>query len=1268
MNNKRYKFIKPIHLAFQIIFISTHIAIDTHSYPCKHMVSVGSTYKLSCSYFNQDNSETAHNLVFRRNGTMLSPLHYQIINENTVEYVWDNIPRVSADIECSFHVQDTDTYKGIFIKSVVAEYPPMKVTSFKCVSHDFQYLICWYEKPEQYCTSTRFLPENCQQVPYGSPNSCRLSQPAYDPVNQNIYQFTVLSKNHLGEISQNFSINHLDNVIPGKPNVSLSTIKPNSVILRLTKHDRLYMEKGLMYEIKVWETSFPSSTITLDTTDIDPFPIQQTFTVANLDAYRSYTIEVKAKSMVTENISEMWSQPTNINFDTPPKPPDYPPKVDAGGFYVDLEGKIHIFWEMLPENRHNGENFRYKISLEGLDENHIRNKIRQVRDTFTTSYDIPTDDYKFTIWSANDNGSSPGASLTISKNAYPAPRKVRNVYHGKFYQLSWKIPRGGGTVQNYTVFSCIRDKRINQANTCSRDFKFVHVSNTTNSMTFTAGDHFAVSANYLNGSSGMIWAECVAPVTSDIGTITYPLLSVVNSTAIHIEWVITCIQKSLVQGYKIKYCTEMEDICATKIVDDELDEAYLTNLTPNTEYKVQISMVSESQSGVYSEMKKCKTLEEAPSPPRNLLVCNVTKDMVSLQWEKPELLNGILRYYKVWYNNKSIELTNEDYLTAELVKFNLENLESFQTYELSVVAGTVANSKPSNKVHVQTAVSDPEVISIISLETLDADQFNIKWTSGPENEFIMKAYEIEIRNYMQNEIKRSLVVGGFNYIVEGMKCTSNSTTYQMSVRPINVIRENQIQGCVVTYKTVLAIENWDNYTNGRNYQNALHLKEEISSFSKDNHTFIRLIYGPWSVPLLYECNKTAATSVTHAIVIPAVLLLIIITAALLYYIRRRYKTAKSIGIVLPPGLSDDESKTSQGGKYDETDYSTDEAEEANFIEARSLIDENMDEGYCTSQRDSLSSSTDEKESFGKNAKISYLFEPKSERDGKIFTLNANGYVLQHPIPEEDETLFSDYRNELYPPNCNSDLFTFTENGYVKNNNLVKGKDEILYLPANDNNFLTGSNPPNKFKPHSTRNYWNKNKMPKFSNDHSNSNVERAVQSFILNDNGYVLPSSIPAAVDFSKNDEKREQISAKHLDPLVFSENGYVKQSAFMPVATQRGTFKMSDGNRKSDPFSATDSIHPKVLDLVFRSRPEKFTTMVQINDENDSQQPELSAERIPHSRVIDSSGYLVNTNAVKAFHPGLKSTDLNSLPNQCTVSTPEIRQPSPSLMPTIPR
>lgn len=54
----------------------------------------------------------------------------------------------------------------------------------------------------------------------------------------------------------------------------------------------------------------------------------------------------------------------------------------------------------------------------------------------------------------------------------------------------------------------------------------------------------------------------------------------------------------------------MEDICATKIIDDELEEAYLTNLTPNTEYEVQISMVSESQSGDYSEMKKCKTLEE----------------------------------------------------------------------------------------------------------------------------------------------------------------------------------------------------------------------------------------------------------------------------------------------------------------------------------------------------------------------------------------------------------------------------------------------------------------------------------------------------------------------------------------------------------------------------------------------------------------------------------------------------------------------------------
>lgn len=40
-------------------------------------------------------------------------------------------------------------------------------------------------------------------------------------------------------------------------------------------------------------------------------------------------------------------------------------------------------------------------------------------------------------------------------------------------------------------------------------------------------------------------------------------------------------------------------------------------------------------------------------------------------------------------------------------------------------------------------------------------------------------------------------------------------------------------------------------------------------------------------------------------------------------------------------------------------------------------------------------------------------------------------------------------------------------------NLVKGKDEILYLPANDNDFLAHSNPPNKFKPHSARNYWNK---------------------------------------------------------------------------------------------------------------------------------------------------------------------------------------------------
>lgn len=52
------------------------------------------------------------------------------------------------------------------------------------------------------------------------------------------------------------------------------------------------------------------------------------------------------------------------------------------------------------------------------------------------------------------------------------------------------------------------------------------------------------------------------------------------------------------------------------------------------------------------------TLEDAPTPPRNLEVVHRFDRNVTIRWDQPLETNGYLRKYKVTFNDRTIELNN----------------------------------------------------------------------------------------------------------------------------------------------------------------------------------------------------------------------------------------------------------------------------------------------------------------------------------------------------------------------------------------------------------------------------------------------------------------------------------------------------------------------------------------------------------------------------------------------------------------------------------
>ncbi|XP_053948959.1 cytokine receptor-like isoform X2 [Anastrepha ludens] len=750
-----------------------------------------------------------------------TPTNIVIINETTIVYTLQNAIEQYTTYTCKsgqYAIASTDVIVGT---------KPTKVTDFSCQAFDFIYMTCAFTIPPNMVPTTYNLKYVTQNANYilnciklvkeGDRATCNftLDDGSYKP-NFEYYNFRLLSNNTLGSLNQNFTINHKEIVKPAISDFNAGKISIHSCVLTWEmeryssyKLNRLQMEVHLHsphYENWKTYTCNKCNNHSIFHLPIDDLPY----------AYYRYNVSLRIKMRMP---AATWSDPYSVVFQTLPSAPEVPPAVDESSFYLNAT-HLRLFWHPTPEYHRNGSNFHYIVRQTKENGVVIHQPPRHIHvSTVAFSWNSAYS-YEFQIWNSNEMG----VSLNSSRIRVPSlprnydnrtPLGIRNVYHAlqQAYTLLWNAPEDSANVESYTVFWC-KPKSV-ASNECHNIIGFKRLNKEARNFTIQQSQPLvlAVAANYADFFTGMHWAKCTADVSNDLEKLE-PEIVEKNAYSIVVRWSSERVCASLIKGYTLTYCrvksaTKFKCLDTKVIINvDKSDNKHeITNLEPDTAYKMGMYMYSDVQSGPVSDALTFQTQEAAPTPPRNLTYGGITSQSVSLEWISPHKANGKIRYYVIVYNREShiIKCSNtigsncfesskkSGRYGSEHIFYTLANLSSFTNYTICVKAFTVAESLPSNCLHVQTLIGVPSSPSNTKFD--DSADIVIHWQPPEVPSGRVDYYEVIVETKLRERVESrhiSRIKNSMKCTIRKPSCYNNDFKYTIGVRGVNVAFVNEI--------------------------------------------------------------------------------------------------------------------------------------------------------------------------------------------------------------------------------------------------------------------------------------------------------------------------------------------------------------------------------------------------------------------------------------------------------------------------------------------
>ncbi|XP_013108583.2 cytokine receptor [Stomoxys calcitrans] len=892
--------------------------------------AIGDSFNITCRMnpkaFPRLNSS---NLYFVNGGTNkdLPPENIVIANSSAIVYMVKNATEQQTKYHCKcgqYVIMETKVFVGT---------PPKPCTNFTCSSYDFDHMICNFTKPSNTILTTYNVSYYIEMPNYIFLPQCNYAERTLVVCNislkdryQEFYHFKIESHNALVKagdkpLIQKFDINNFEIMIPSKPgeNVRVDSVTVDGIRLAWQMPNwEKYRAKGLQWEVLVQPEN---GTIITEMEPPSRDHNEMRLRLTGLPyAYWRYQLRLRVR---VRHPKAQWSEQMLFDFRTAARRPQRPPLMETGGFYINsAETSVTIYWEELKPYEYNGENFGYVIRSVRRDGIPIDLKPSIMDINLATFPWHNFYQYEFEIASSNHMGESFESSrLTI----YPfnklnpkhyTPREINNAYHGnnRTYTLTWARPTNRIGLKSFTVFWCY-PKRA-KTNECKESMHFQQVP--ANQLNFTIKEqnphvektlNLAISANYETFNSGLHWTACTMDVDSELVK-TDPELTP-NVTAIKVQWRVERVCPSILLGFNLTYCEVADGVPAdnatcldepqSKILRKH-DKGYVIyDLKPYTMYKVTMYMFSRKKIGKTSDPQLMRTLEGAPSPPRNLKVFNVTRDSALVRWQEPSQRNGRIHKYIIMLNNEKFEVN------ASTLEFPLTNLESFTSYKVYVLAQTVQISDTSNDVHFTTDIGYPSLPGHAS----NSNNVSIvQWTKPAKPNGRLEFYEVTVVQMRSDSVvrqKKSIIMGGeTSCFFQSPTCIGTEYQTKVEVKAVNaaLLKLEVPEQSMWQYSTEHYYDDIDYYLDDSDDLSCVgdrRTAENVEEIKRYFDSKQYLLYkSEAQTSAIYSCSITPLGKITTIALV--VITMSVSMMAALYMARKKYNKMANINCTLPAGL------------------------------------------------------------------------------------------------------------------------------------------------------------------------------------------------------------------------------------------------------------------------------------------------------------------------------------------------------------------------------
>ncbi|XP_014257386.1 cytokine receptor isoform X2 [Cimex lectularius] len=800
----------------------------------------GSALEIYC-ILNPDRKENASSLSFTVNGTTIPQSAYKIVNRTTLKLYFKKHPPGRYVYHCLLDSIDDPSSKNraVCLNVVHVGYKPKEVSNFSCISQNWENMNCTWDPPNNSVPTyyeLRFYLKGDRKYSYPCPvhnvvdqNNCVWNASSNPPHRQPYaqYNFVLTAINRLGNLTKRYTVNQYARVLPNKPsNLSLVEATPNSLVISWNEgHPFKSFPPGIVNRL-IYQSKWDPQTYWEVRNAV--FPPKETSRMYNITGLKYphtlYDIRVFTRSSVAPDEDFWWSEPATITLRTKPTIPGHPPLTDIGSFEtsdssIETERNVYVYWQQIPRHLENGDKFEYKIiRIEEFTDDGV--KIRditptEVSKTFAKFTGLSFNRYKFTIVSSNSEGYSTNASyidVPSKKQSPPEPGSFSKIaFDNGIYELSWNV---APNILSYTIFWC--DNKKDRPFDCQGFLNWTKVYVNKDDLQCDengcgllqknitlSGDNvyqFALSANTETSSSGMVWASCTVLPQLAKGKLRNIWISRIGSTFIELSWNLDCFVRSrIIKGFEIIYCpitdpqnsnckepSQNMTINGLEIINGA--KVTINNLKPYTTYMLYVIAMSENKDDrIKSDALLNTTLEAAPDlVPTNMAIHKITNSSITLSWKPPVSLNGVLRYYQVIYGTDVTRVEDK----SEVVYATLNNLRSFENYEIRVSACTVTCSKNSALINAITNVGRPDKMDPPIILNTTKRGIQISWKKpyypgGYLDFFDVKLRPDRVKDHEEAPFTR-LNGSLFSYQWKELECE----IYQVQVRAVNVGEDN----------------------------------------------------------------------------------------------------------------------------------------------------------------------------------------------------------------------------------------------------------------------------------------------------------------------------------------------------------------------------------------------------------------------------------------------------------------------------------------------